>query len=60
MLIKLRPKSEFSRNVLTLITGTTIAQAIPIAISPIILTLTKNSNQIEKSLDKNFLSFSIL
>lgn len=36
MLIKLKPKSEFSRNVLTLMTGTTIAQAIPIAISPIL------------------------
>ena len=36
MLKKLRPKSEFSRNVLTLMTGTTIAQAIPIAISPIL------------------------
>jgi len=33
---KLKPKSEFSRNVLTLMTGTTIAQAIPIAISPIL------------------------
>lgn len=31
-----KPKSEFSRNVVTLITGTTIAQAIPIAISPIL------------------------
>lgn len=29
-------KSEFSKNVLTLISGTTIAQAIPIAISPIL------------------------
>lgn len=29
-------KSEFSRNVMTLMTGTTIAQAIPIAISPIL------------------------
>ncbi|MAE10064.1 MAG: translocase, partial [Candidatus Marinimicrobia bacterium] len=29
-------KSEFSKNVLTLVTGTTIAQAIPIAISPIL------------------------
>ena len=29
-------KSEFNRNVLTLMTGTTIAQAIPIAISPIL------------------------
>ncbi|WP_323593460.1 oligosaccharide flippase family protein [Aliarcobacter butzleri] len=36
MIKKLKPKSEFSRNVLTLITGTTIAQAIPIAISPIL------------------------
>jgi O-antigen/teichoic acid export membrane protein len=36
VLNKLRPKSEFSRNVLTLMTGTTIAQAIPIAISPIL------------------------
>jgi len=31
-----KPKSEFSRNVLTLMTGTTIAQAIPIGISPIL------------------------
>lgn len=31
-----KAKSEFSRNVLTLMTGTTIAQAIPIAISPIL------------------------
>ena len=36
MLNKFKPKSEFSRNVLTLMTGTTIAQAIPIAISPIL------------------------
>lgn len=36
MLNKLKPKSEFSRNVLTLMTGTTIAQAIPIAASPIL------------------------
>ena len=36
MLKGLNPKSEFSRNVLTLMTGTTIAQAIPIAISPIL------------------------
>lgn len=33
---KLTPRSEFSRNVLTLMTGTTIAKAIPIAISPIL------------------------
>lgn len=36
MLNKLKPKSEFGRNVLTLMTGTAIAQAIPIAISPIL------------------------
>ena len=36
MIKKLKPKSEFSRNVLTLMTGATIAQAIPIAISPIL------------------------
>lgn len=36
MINKLKPKSEFSRNVLTLMTGTTISQAIPIAISPIL------------------------
>lgn len=36
MIHKFKPKSEFSRNVLTLMTGTTIAQAIPIAISPIL------------------------
>ena len=39
MINKLKPKSEFSRNVLTLMTGTTIAQAIPIAISPILTRL---------------------
>ena len=36
MLKRLKPKSEFSRNVLTLMTGSMIAQAIPIAISPIL------------------------
>lgn len=36
LLNKLKPKSEFAKNVLTLMTGTTIAQAIPIAISPIL------------------------
>ncbi len=36
MLNRLKPKSEFSKNVLTLMTGTTIAQAIPIALSPIL------------------------
>lgn len=32
-------KSDYSKNVLTLITGTTIAQAIPIAITPILTRL---------------------
>jgi len=32
----LKAKSDFTKNVLTLLTGTTIAQAIPIAISPIL------------------------
>jgi len=36
MLDNLKPKSEFSRNVLTLVTGITIAQAIPIAVGPIL------------------------
>ena len=36
MIQRLKPKSEFSRNVFTLMTGTTIAQAVPIAISPIL------------------------
>jgi O-antigen/teichoic acid export membrane protein len=39
LLNKFKPKSEFSKNVLTLMTGTTIAQAIPIAISPILTRL---------------------
>ena len=34
--MKIRLKSDFSKNVLTLMTGTTVAQAIPIAISPIL------------------------
>ena len=33
------PKGEFARHALTLMTGTTIAQAIPIAISPILTRL---------------------
>jgi O-antigen/teichoic acid export membrane protein len=36
MIKRLKPKSDFSRNVLTLMTGTTISQAIPIAIIPIL------------------------
>ncbi len=39
LLNNLKPKSEFTKNVLTLMTGTTIAQAIPIAISPILTRL---------------------
>jgi len=39
LLNKLKPRSEFSKNVLTLMTGTTIAQAIPIAITPILTRL---------------------
>lgn len=33
---RLIPQSAYARNVLTLMTGTTVAQAIPIAISPIL------------------------
>ncbi len=36
MLKSLLPKSDFAKNVLTLMTGTTIAQAIPILFSPIL------------------------
>lgn len=36
MIKKLKPKTEFGRNVFTLMIGTTAAQAIPIAISPIL------------------------
>ena len=36
MIRRLKPKSEFSSNVLTLMTGSMIAQAIPIAIGPIL------------------------
>lgn len=36
LLKKIIPTSSFSKNVLTLMTGTTIAQAIPVAISPIL------------------------
>jgi O-antigen/teichoic acid export membrane protein len=32
-------RSEFSRNVLTLVTGTTIAQAIPVLVSPVLTRL---------------------
>lgn len=33
---RLLPKSEFTRNVLVLMTGTSVSQAIPIAISPVL------------------------
>lgn len=33
------PKSAYARNVPTLMTGTTLAQAIPIAISPLLTRL---------------------
>ncbi len=36
MISKLKPQSEFARNVLTLMTGTMIAQVLPIAVSPIL------------------------
>lgn len=36
MIKRLIPKSSYARNVLTLMTGTSLAQAIPIAISPIL------------------------
>ncbi|MDR5609624.1 MULTISPECIES: lipopolysaccharide biosynthesis protein [unclassified Arsenophonus] len=36
MIRKIVPQTEFARNVVTLMTGTTIAQAIPIAISPLL------------------------
>ncbi len=36
MIKLLKPKTAFARNVLTIMTGTTIAQAIPIVISPIL------------------------
>lgn len=36
---KLFPKSEFAKNVLTLMTGTALAQALPILISPILTRL---------------------
>ena len=39
MLRQLRPKSAYARNVITLMTGTALAQAIPIAISPILTRL---------------------
>jgi len=36
---RLKPKSEFGQNILTLMTGATVAQAIPVAISPILTRL---------------------
>ena len=39
MLRKILPKSEFARNAFTLITGTSVAQAIPFAVAPILTRL---------------------
>lgn len=39
MINRLRPRGEFARNVVTLMTGTTMAQAIPVSISPILTRL---------------------
>lgn len=39
MIKRLMPQGTFARNVITLMTGTSIAQAIPIAISPILTRL---------------------
>lgn len=39
MLRKLVPKSTYARNVITLMTGTAFAQALPIAVSPILTRL---------------------
>jgi O-antigen/teichoic acid export membrane protein len=39
MFKKIVPQSEFAKNVITLVTGTAIAQAIPLAISPILTRL---------------------
>ena len=39
MLNKFKPKTEYFRNILTLMSGTILAQAIPIAISPILTRL---------------------
>ena len=36
MISRIKPKSEFSKNILTLMSGTVVAQAIPIAITPIL------------------------
>lgn len=36
MFNRFRPKSKYARNIITLMTGTSLAQAIPIAISPIL------------------------
>ena len=36
MFKKLFPKSDFVKNVITLVTGTALAQAIPLAVSPIL------------------------
>jgi len=54
---RIKSRSEFSRNVLTLMTGTIIAQAIPIAITPI---LTRMYSPDEFGLLALFVSISVL
>ena len=39
MINKLKPKSDFNRNIFTLMTGTAVAQAIPILASPLLTRL---------------------
>jgi len=39
LILKVMPKSDFGRNVMTMLSGGSIAQAIPIAISPILTRL---------------------
>lgn len=39
MIKKILPKSEFAKNVLTLMTGTSIAQLLPVLVSPILTAL---------------------
>jgi hypothetical protein len=51
MIQRLKLKSEFSRNVLTLMTGATIAQAIPIPISPILTRIYTPEDFVCKQLD---------
>ena len=49
-------KSEFSKNVLKLISGTTVAQAIPVLISPILARLYNPQNFGDFALFTSFVS----